>query len=106
MFLEKKVDGKSLADVRHLTLVRDLSVAPLDAFPLFNDISPLFRTSDFCVKDYDLEFRRKVDLSRMDTQRDQRINSKTAVAILGDFRGQDVELRDPALKYLVGVSTM
>jgi len=104
-FLEKKVDGKSLADVRPLTLVRDLSVAPLDAFPLFNDISPLFRISDFRVKDFDLEFRRKVDLSWMDTEPDKRINSEIAVGIIRAFRGRNVELNDPALEYLVGVST-
>lgn len=105
MFLEKNVDGESLADLRPLTLVRDLSVAPLDAFPLFNDISPLFRNGDFSVKDYDLEFRRKVDLSWMDTQLDQRINREIAVGILEAFRGQYVELNDPALEYLVGVLT-
>jgi len=104
-FLEKKVDGKSLADVRPLTLVRDLSVAPLDAFPLFNDISPLFRISDFRVKDYELEFRRKVDLSWMDNVPDKRMNSETAIDILRTFRGRNVELNDPALEYLVGVCT-
>merc|ERR1719447_2037304 len=95
MFLEKNVDGETLANVRPLTLVKDLSVAPLDAFPLFNDISPLFRSGEFRLKDYDLEFRRKVDLSWMDTQPDQRISLKIAVRILGEFRGQEVQLNDP-----------
>jgi len=104
-FLEKKVDGKSLADVRPLTLVRDLSVAPLDAFPFFNDITPLFRVSDFRVKDYELEFRRKVDLSWMDTGPEKRMNTEIAVDILRTFRGRNVELNDPALEYLAGVST-
>jgi len=105
MFLEKNIDGESLADVRPLTLVRDLSVAPLDAFPLFNDISPLFRSGGSRVSDYDLEFRRKVDLSYMETQLNQRITRERAVIILRDFRGVDVELNDPALDYLIGVLT-
>jgi len=105
MFLEKNIDGESLANVRPLTLVRDLSVAPLDAFPLFNDISPLFRSGECRVSDYDLEFRRKVDLSWMESQPEERITPEIAVRILKDFRGRDVELNDAALDYLVGLFT-
>jgi len=105
MFKEKNIDGESLADVRPLTLVRDLSVAPLDAFPLFNDISPLFRNGECRVSDYDLEFRRKVDLLWMETQPHQRISQEVAVRILRDFRDRDVELNDAALDYIIGVFT-
>jgi len=103
LFLEKNIDGESLADIRPLTLVREFAVEPIDAFPLFNDISPLFRTGEFRVKDFDLEFRRVVDLSTMEKELDERISLEVALGMLGKFRAQDVETGDPALEFFVGV---
>jgi len=101
-FHEQKINGESLADLRPLSMVRELSVAPIHAFPLFNDISPLFLSSNFHVKDFDLEFRRKVDVSILEENPDKRITFRNAVELLTSFRQQDVELSDPALQFFIG----
>lgn len=101
-FLEKKIDGTSLAELRPLTLVRELRVSPLNAFPLFNDISPLFLSSNFRVKNFDLDFRRKVDISMIEENPNKRINFRTALKLLSGFRLKDVEGSDPAMEYFIG----
>jgi len=102
VFFAKKIDGESLADLRPLTLVRELRVSPIHAFPLFNDISPLFLSSNFRVNNFDLDFRRKVDVSMIEENPNKRISFRTALDLLTAFRLQDVKGSDPAMEYFIG----
>jgi len=102
VFIDKKIDGESLADYRPLTLVTELNVSPIHAFPLFNDISPLFLSSNLRVNNFDLDFRRKVDMSMIEKNPNKRINFRTALELLTAFRLQDVEGSDPAMEYFIG----
>jgi len=102
-FIKLRIDGTTLGGLRPLTLIKDLNVAPLEAFPLFNDICLLYRTTDFKMRNIDLDFRRKVNLKPLALSPTTKITQEMACRLLCGLRCvESVSASDPGAKLLTG----